>query len=241
MGFATNDGKQYVIAGPWRHRDDIAELIEASRGDLRCDLLDALIDELKANGYRLIVLDYGLEANDPDFYRRGDFRLVERILEFERPDLPLATPPTPDRFEVQTYQPSDREAILDLERNSFPWLWWNSSEEWDRYVITPAVEVLVGRIDGRIVGYAGFVVHRRDGHLDRLAVSEAEQGRGFGASLLSASLSRMSERGAKLVTLTTQEQNFRSQKLYEQNGFRRGRWTYEIYGRWLDTAEGNVR
>jgi RimJ/RimL family protein N-acetyltransferase len=48
----------------------------------------------------------------------------------------------------------------------------------------------------------------------------------------------MIERGAKQVALTTQDYNYRSQRLYERNGFRRGRWAYEIYGRWLNAPEG---
>ncbi len=238
MSFASTDGRQYLVAGPWRHRNDIAELIEASRGSQREALLAALIVELKKKGFRLLVLDYGVEANDPAFYRQGDFRLVERILEYERPNLPIEVRPRPVGFKVRPYHPADRESVLRVERESFPWLWWNSSEEWDRYVVTPGVEILVGWIDDRIVGYAGFAVHRADGHLDRLAVEAGVQGRGLGASLLSASLTQMVKRGAKQISLTTQEDNYRSQQLYEQNGFRRGRWTYEIYGRWLDSAEG---
>src|SRR5262249_50728357 len=104
------------------------------------------------------------------------------------------------------------------------------------------VEVLVGCLDSRIVGYAGFVVYHHDGHLDRLAVRGVEQGRGFGRALLIDSLARMREHGARRVALTTQEDNVRSQALYLANGFPRSRWTYEIHGRWLgseaDRGEG---
>jgi [ribosomal protein S18]-alanine N-acetyltransferase len=181
---------------------------------------------------RLVVLDYGLHALDPAFYRQVGFLLVERIVEFERPDLPIA-PRRSNALSVRRYRPGDREAVLELERESFPWLWWNSPEEWDSYLLTRGVEVLVGCLDGRIVGYAGFVVYHHDGHLDRLAVREAEQGRGFGRALLIDSLARMRERGARRVALTTQEDNVRSQALYLANGFHRSRWTYEIHGRWL--------
>ena len=39
--------------------------------------------------------------------------------------------------------------------------------------------------------------------------------------------------GARRVTLSTQEDNHRSQALYERFGFRRTRWAYEIWGLWL--------
>jgi [ribosomal protein S18]-alanine N-acetyltransferase len=238
MSFATNDGRQYVIAGPWRHREDIAELIEATRGSLREELHDRLMIELAAQGYRLVVLDYGLEAKDADFYQHAQFQLVEKILEFERPDLPVPTHPPLAGFTIRPYRSEDHDAVLRVERESFPWLWWNSAPEWDRYVATPGVEVLVGALDDQVVAYAGFVVHRRDGHLDRLAVRDAAQGRGLGAMLLLAALARMSARGARQVSLTTQEQNLRSQRLYEKYGFRRGRWAYQIHGRWLRHGRG---
>ena len=241
MAFSSADGRQYVVSGPWRHRDDIAELIEASRGALRPELVEAVADSLVRIGYRLLILDYSVEANDPAFFRGAQFQLVERILEYERFEAPIDIRPLPGRFAIRPYNGEERPEVLQVEKKSFPWLWWNSYDEWDRYVVTPGVEVLVGWVDDRVVGYAGFSVHRRDGHLDRLAVAEDVQGRGLGASLLAASLARMAERGARDTSLTTQEQNIRSQKLYEQNGFRRGRWGYDIFGRWLDATKGTVR
>lgn len=232
LGLLTNDGRQYVIAGLWRKRPEIAELIEATSGNQRVALLEELAERLADGGKQLIVLDYGLEARDPAFYRQAGFQLVERILEYERPHQPIHRA-LPRQGALRLYEPADRPAVLAVERESFPWLWWNSPEEWDSYIATPGVEVAVATLDEEIVGYAGWVVYHRDGHLDRLAVRQTEQGHGFGAALLTAALARMEERGARRVALTTQETNVRSQRLYEQNGFRRARWTYDIHGRWL--------
>lgn len=236
MSLLAEDGRQYAVAGPWRHRADVAELLELSRGNLRPAILTRLIAMLADRGVRLLVLDYGLSALDPHFFRSEAFLLIERIVEYERPDLPVASRPATG-LAIRRYRPGDREAVLELERESFPWLWWNSPEEWDGYVKAKEVEVYVGTVADRIVGYAGFVVYGREGHLDRLAVREAEQGKGYGAVLLHAALNRMRERGAKRIALTTQEDNYRSQALYTHNGFQRSRWTYEIHGRWLETPD----
>jgi ribosomal protein S18 acetylase RimI-like enzyme len=240
MAFAAPDGREYVVAGPWRQRSEVAELIEASRGPTWPALLDALTDSLAAQGVRLLVLDYSLEAADRDFYQRSGFQLVERIVEYERSD----TRPEmrtglvrPSGLRVRGYRPADRDQVLEVERESFPWLWWNSEEEWDTYTRSPAVEVLLGCWDDRVVGYVSFTVHRHDAHLDRLAVRQPFEGHGFGATLLAASLQRMAERAARRVALTTQEDNLRSQALYERFRFVRGRWSYEIQGRWLDRPE----
>lgn len=234
--YCTDRGEQYVIAGPWRRRADIAEVVEATRGARRIDLIEALARSLIARGVRLMVLDYGVEALDPAFYRRAGFNLIERIVEYERPTSAVKRGLRPS-LKVRPYHAADRDAVLAVERESFEWLWWNSGEEWDTYVATPNVEVLVGCVDEQIVGYAGFTVYRRDGHLDRLAIRSSDQGRGFGAGLLVEALARMDERGARRVALTTQEHNGRSQALYERYGFQRGRWTYSIYGRWLNPED----
>jgi ribosomal protein S18 acetylase RimI-like enzyme len=237
IGLIASSGREYVVAGAWRRRPDIAELIEASAGDHRPFLVRRLSDGLAAQGFKLLVLDYGLDARDPGFFHREGFVLIERIVEFERGPTPVNQYPQPAGFAVQPYQAVNCQAVLDLEKESFPWLWWNSPIEWDAYVTNPGVEVLVGTFEGTVVGYAGFVVYRQDGHLDRLAVHHAYQGQRFGAGLLSEALGRMLERGARRITLTTQEDNLRSQRLYEQNGFHRGRWAYEVHGKWLAPRE----
>jgi ribosomal protein S18 acetylase RimI-like enzyme len=240
LAYVADEGEQYVVAGLWRRRPEIAELIEASRDAERLSLIDTLSESLKQRGFRLLVIDYGLDARDPDFYRRAGFVLVERILEYERPDCHVRSRPRSSNLVVREYRSADRDEVLEAERESFPWLWWNSPAEWDSYLATAGVEVIVATVSDHIVGYAGFVVYHSDGHLDRLAVRQIAQGRGYGAELLTESLVRMGQSGARRVGLTTQEDNYRSQRLYEQNGFRRGRWTYEIHGRWLGPTEDSL-
>lgn len=235
MSLVADDGRQFAIAAPWRRRAEVAELLEVSRGELRSTLVDAIGQHLGTLGFKLLVLDYGLGALDQRFFRAEGFNLVERILEYERGDYPVDRLSVPG-LTIRRYRPEDREGVLELERESFTWLWWNSSEEWDAYTSTREVEIIVGWVGERIVGYAGFVVYGREGHLDRLAVRRSLQGNGYGAALLSAALIRLQSRGARRVALTTQEDNRRSQALYTRNGFQRGRWTYEIYGKWLDES-----
>lgn len=235
----TDGGRQYVVAGPWRRRSDIVELIEISPGKRRAELLEAVTGALIARGTRLLILDVGPYSVDRGLVRAADLVSVERIVEYERADCRVA--PRASTLEIRPYVPSDRDAVLALERRSFPWLWWNSQDEWDAYVATPEVDVIVGFERGRMVGYAGTTCYRREGHLDRLAVQEADQGKGFGAALLVEALARLDRAGARRVRLTTQEDNVRSQALYERYGFRRGRWVYEIFGKWLSQPEGPDR
>lgn len=235
MAFVADGGRQYVIAGPWRRRSDIAELIEASSGRSRSQLLVTLTDALTNRGVELLVLDYGSHAVDRDLCRDAGLTVIERIVEYKRPSCQIDLRPT--TLTIRAYTPADRDAVLAVERESFPWLWWNSPEEWEAYVGSPGVSVSLGIEQGRLVGYASTTVYRSDGHLDRLAVRETDQGRGFGSALLLAALAQLDRAGAKQVRLTTQEDNIRSQALYQRHGFHSGRWVYEIYGKRLKALE----
>ncbi len=237
MGLIANSGRDYLIAGSWRHRSDIVELIELSSGDHRGELIRRLASKLAGAGVKLLILDYSVGAHDPSFFRREGFVLIERILEFERLPGEIGSKPRPVGFTMQNYTAAAGPRILDLEKQAFPWLWWNSNEEWSAYIANPGVEIIAGYYDGEIVGYAGFVVYRNDGHLDRLAVHRNFHGRGLGSALLTEAMIRMADRGAKRIALTTQENNYQAQRLYENYGFRRGRWTYEIHGKWLGPGE----
>ena len=58
------------------------------------------------------------------------------------------------------------------------------------------------------------------------------------AALLAEALTRMAARGVTRVTLSTQETNVQSQRLYRGFGFRRTSDFHLIYGRWLGEPRG---
>ncbi len=236
LAFVTDDDRQYVVAGWWRRRTEIGELLEVSAGNRRRELVGTVFSALAARGARLVVLDFGFDTRDRSFLTEAGLEVIDRIVEYVRPSCSVSKCVTVPLY-IRPYRPEDRAAVLGLERHSFPWLWWNSIDEWEAYVATPGVSVVLGENDGQLLGYAGYTVRRREGHLDRLAVRQDVQGRGFGAALLVEVLGRMERAGAQRVALTTQEDNHRSQRLYERYGFHRGQWVYEIYGKWLASPE----
>ncbi len=130
--------------------------------------------------------------------------------------------------------------LLEVDHQAFPWLWWNSQGEFDHYLKQEGVVVYLAyfeREDGSLLpcGYFGFTLYDRWAHLDRLAVSPVFQKQKLGAYILSYALDLMVERGARRVTLSTQETNHQSQKLYDGFGFQRVRsLEYNLVGKWLD-------
>jgi ribosomal protein S18 acetylase RimI-like enzyme len=169
------------------------------------------------------------------FYQTFGFQRLERIVYYQLLGLRL---PLPIRQPLPSLQfvpvgAATLPIAVDIDHHSFPWLWWNSRDEFEVYLHTPGVRVVLGLHEGAAVGYAGFTVTRDWGHLDRLAVAEQAQGRGWGAALLAYALEQMAQVGVYRVTLSTQETNDQSQGLYRGFGFRQTHEAHNIYGRWL--------
>lgn len=227
---------EYVLAGPWRHRDEIVALLEVTSGGLTYQLIDALADVATAQGKQLLVSAQQYERRPPVFYERTGFELLEEIFVYEM--VLYTVPPGPSRlrFErVDADDPFTLGELLDLDHEAFDWLWWNSLEEFDEYMSDPRVDVYLGRErDGTPVSYVGVTRLRGWGHLDRLAVSPLYQGRGYGYESLVWAVRVLAARGAHRIALSTQASNQRSRQLYERFGFRRvPELDYQIYGRWL--------
>jgi ribosomal protein S18 acetylase RimI-like enzyme len=125
--------------------------------------------------------------------------------------------------------------LITVDHASFPWLWWNDLPELSYYTNQPDVAVyLIYLNHTQPVGYFGYTIYDEWGHLDRLAVVPGMQGKHIGAFMLSFAIKDMAQRGAKRVTLSTQDNNYQSQKLYEGFGFQRVRnLEYSLIGKML--------
>ena len=226
---------EYLVAEGWRHRDDLGMVLEAHARRYRTELVNAALDDLRARGVRCLLLTDEEWATQGRMYQSLGFGRLERIVYYQLLGLrlPLAIRRPLPRL---TFVPVDAATLpvaVEIDHHSFPWLWWNSRAEFEVYLHTPGVRVVLGLAEGAPVGYAGFTVTRDWGHLDRLAVTAQAQGRGWGAALLAYALEQMAHLGVYRVTLSTQETNHSSQRLYRGFGFRQTHEAHNIYGRWL--------
>ena len=238
LAFVAHHHRQYALGSYWRRRPEIGEIVEVSRGVHRRQLAERLIDAFRAANAALVMLDFEEGGNEAAVYASLGFRTVDRIIEYERPGCDL-TVPVQGR-PIRAYRRGDQidaNAVLEIERESFPWLWWNSAAELAAYESTPGVEIYLALDGGEPVGYAGITLRGQAAHLDRLAVRASVQRHGYGVALVAHCLSRMSDLGVRRVTLSTQEGNYRSRSLYERLGFRLGRWSYDLRGLWLRQPE----
>jgi ribosomal protein S18 acetylase RimI-like enzyme len=231
---------EYLVAERWRHREDIANIVEVTARKGKRALAQDFLDRLAAQDYTLVVMPDEIWRDDPGTYKDLGFDTVETIVFFEKDLRPAAQPhasstPRPQlptlRFSLLTV--SDLDLLEQLDHSSFPWLWWNSRADLEYYIQLPGVFIYAAEHDGTPVGYASFTMYPGWAHLDRLAVSTPLQGRRFGAAQLAYVLRLMEERGARTVALSTQLTNVQSHKLYTAFGFRRRPDMMSFYGKGL--------
>lgn len=228
-------GGEYLVVEPWRRREDIAAVMEIQGRKARPALLAAATAALREAGRRVLVLPDGEWSGHARIYGEQGFVRLERVVYFQLTGLagaPGARGPLPP-LDLAPLTALTLPAILAVDHAAFPWLWWNSEAEFRAYADTPGVQVWLGRAAGMPVAYAGFTTLDRWGHLDRLAVDPAWHGRGYGAAMLAYVLGRMAVLDIHRVTLSTQETNYQSQRLYRGFGFRQTTEAYDIYGKWL--------
>ncbi|MDQ3855505.1 MAG: GNAT family N-acetyltransferase [Chloroflexota bacterium] len=219
----------YLIAGPWRNREDIVEIYETRGERHRAELWQAVNSQPATHS--AVVIDPSEHRSAVHFYRHVGVRVLEDVLVLRTAALPgLEVRQT---LEMVPMRSRGLSTLLDIDHSAFPWLWRNSRQEFQEYLETPGVGLWVGVLPDQAVGYVGFTTLGGWGHVDRLAVVPQLQGLGYGAELLSWAMRRLYELGAKYVQLSTQGSNERSQPLYTRFGFRPTRGSYKLYGMYL--------
>lgn len=226
---------EFLLVTPWRHRADIPSVNVLQAFEHEDELLSAAIGSAEEQGKAAFVLMDAFEIRRPAFYERNHFRKLESILTYEHrspEDLLVGAPPVRQEFEPWFGGDDEKlDELMELDHAAFPWLWRNSREEFLAYARMPFVEVWIGRIDGRLTSYLGITHFRGWSHLDRIAIFPEVQGQGLGRETLRAAIGRMLEAGAERVGLSTQKNNIRSRRMYEQSGFgETPDLNYDVYG-----------
>jgi ribosomal-protein-alanine N-acetyltransferase len=232
---------EYAIVTPWRARPEVANVAELSAVRNPALLLEAVVDRCAQLGASVVIAIELDEVRGPAFYERAGFELLEEVITYELDcRVALDTFPSEIAFRsVDVRSKEDRQLLIRLDHETFPWLWWNSEAEFLSYADTPGVELFAGYIGDDPVSYVGITSYLGWGHLDRIAVMPHLQGRGLGKQALSFAIQRLMRSGSMRVGLSTQSQNKRSQQLYERFGFRRATSNdYRLYGRVLRLPDG---
>jgi ribosomal-protein-alanine N-acetyltransferase len=178
--------------------------------------LPSVLDGLRRRGTQTLTwMDYGGWAA-PHLRPRGFHRLadVTTLIKLDRV-LP-ATSAADAR--VRMASDTDIPAVVAVERAAFTPHWWHSEATMRRRSATSSYFVVAEKA-GEVVGYAEGVLHLPAAHLNRIAVHPAHGDQGIGTVLLHDALRAFWRSGAQQVTLNTQTDNRRSQRLYRRFGF----------------------
>jgi ribosomal protein S18 acetylase RimI-like enzyme len=232
---------EYIIGEHWRRRDDIGSIVEVTGRRGRRALIDAAVERMRGEGNKLVVLGNEVWPDQTRMWLDAGFGPVERIVFFER-DLPkrpedLAFSGLPE-LQMRRAGFDQIDTLVSVDHDSFPWLWWNSPDEFGNYLLLPDVRAYLAWDGAEAVGYASYTMYNGWAHLDRLAVTQAHQGRRFGAAQLVHALRQMADDGARSVSLSTQENNVKSHRLYRGFAFKQSRDAMYIYGKALEGAAG---
>ncbi len=235
----------YIVGEPWRHRNDIGCIVELNaRSNARDALTARLAEVFVAQGYRAIALGFDGWHEYASYYASIGFSSLERIVYYEKPNMQLSYQPKAalanGNVTIERLKPEEMGSLIAVDHAAFPWLWWNSREEMLQYEAMDNVGIYLARYQGQPLGYFSYTVFDKWGHLDRIAVDPRAQGLGLGAAQLARAISEMQPYGVQRVTLSTQETNARSRKLYEGFGFRLTGESYYIYGKMLNDEELQV-
>jgi ribosomal protein S18 acetylase RimI-like enzyme len=236
---------EYLLGGLWRHRAEIATVVDVAGTAGAHDLLQGFADLTDERGFALAVASEQAERRRREFYLAAGFEEIEEIVIYELTRV-RARAPELNGLRFERVQPDNPAAFAELEtldHRAFPWLWWNCAAEFRQYAASPGVAIELGRDpDGQAVAYVGITRFRTWGHLDRIAVDPTVQGIGLGRASLDYAVMTLASAGARRIGLSTQARNTTSRRLYERYGFRRApSHDYRIYGRWLAAADPSLR
>jgi ribosomal protein S18 acetylase RimI-like enzyme len=225
---------EYAIVNQWRNRTDVLQIADlASIRDPEA-LAIAASQRVRTMGAALTVMVEIDETRRPSFYERSGFEHLEKVVTFDldRSMVRRVSCATQLRFvRADPRDPATMDVLLDLDHAAFPWIWWNSTQEFEAYFVAEGVQIYLGLDDGVPVSYTGFTSFPSWGHLDRIAVDPALQGRGYGLQTLAFSVETMLTLGSRKIGLSTQSDNVRSQRLYQRYGFvRTASNDYDLWG-----------
>jgi GNAT superfamily N-acetyltransferase len=135
-------------------------------------------------------------------------------------------PRTPITIRAATLEDLEQMAAVDHTAFSPPWQMAVSELRQARKIATHHTVALEGE---EIVGYQISTLYRQQGHLARLAVLPRTQGTGVGSALLEDVIQRFLRRSIRTITVNTQSNNYRSQRLYARYGFVRNGYDLPVW------------
>ncbi len=235
LGWMFHESGDYIVGSYWKDRLAIGQIMESSPCTQRAELVQRLLLSFRQTGSVLVVLSDHEVGQALKLYQDMGFVVLEDVMCYERPNATVSA--IDRRMDVRPLRDNDLPALVKLEEEAFPWLWWETATTFCLTNQRPDTWVLVAYMGETLTGYLILAVRGAWGHINRISVHPGYQGLGLGRELLTVAIEEMARRGAHTLGLNTQSTNIRSQRLYEGLGFQRTGETFKIYGKWLGEKE----
>lgn len=120
-------------------------------------------------------------------------------------------------LEIAPMVPGDVPEAAALERQIFSMPW--SENGFLASLRSPDTLYLAARLDGKLIGYCGFLQSFEEADITNAAVSAEHRGRGVGRRMLQELMERGRERGVLRYTLEVRAGNAPAIHLYRELGF----------------------
>jgi len=132
-------------------------------------------------------------------------------------------------IELKAMESGDLEGCLNIDKERFPIS--SYSIKFFRICLnSPSEKVITLKKDGILIGYIMFSLVLDEGEIYHLAVTETEEGQGYGNALLSEAHSYLKSKGVKYCFLEVRKSNTRAKNLYQKNGYLTYRIRKNYYG-----------
>ncbi len=181
--------------------------------------------QLSANALTCMAFSDWLENDLPSL----GFNPLTKVITLRKDDRRVPSIPK-NNLVIRPITAADTLKIVAVDHAAFDPTWryglLSMSRMWAKMS-----HAAVAEQHGEIMGYACGEVHKTIGHVVRLAVHPAHQGKAIGALLLADSLRALFAAGAQAVTLNTQIGNTVSQKLYRRFNFEPARYSVTVWQR----------
>jgi len=210
-------GEDWILAGQWRGRPDIIEVLESVGRRGRGPLLDQLIQVAKECGARAVVAGAAESLRLAAEYETLGWDVIDHVVYYRFQ--PAGIDPQPFPGLIRPVIPEDLPTLLAIDQAAFGWLWQESESSLRAYLKYDYRVIELAEFAGRPVGYLAANSRARAANIDRLAVLPDQQGKGIGRALLTRTLAGFRRRGLMEITLNTQVTNDQSRRLYEGLGF----------------------
>jgi ribosomal protein S18 acetylase RimI-like enzyme len=201
----------------WHGRSDVASIALSGTDAPTLDVLDRILDRLRAEGFVEAVTNAVGPAASLPLVDAG-FTVRERLhlLEHDLTNLP------PPSGETRRALRADRPVLVSIDSDAFDDFWrFDDLALREAERATPRTRTLVAPRAGDPQGFGLFGRGDATGYVQRLAIAPAAQGAGLGRAVLGDGLRWLAGQGATRALVNTQENNARALDLYARAGFSR--------------------